>query len=110
MKHLAISLLAAFLTCTAIATPLLELKKGDHICIIGNSLAERMQHDGWLETLIHARFPKHELVFRNLGFPATKWPALPSTPMPISACGRSGSARPTSGSPAPRRSRSRTNS
>src|SRR5579863_7559281 len=46
----------------------LELKKGDHICIIGNTLAERMQHYGWLETLIHARFPEHELVFRNLGY------------------------------------------
>ena len=27
-----------------------------------------MQHDGWLETLLHSRFPKHDLVFRNLGF------------------------------------------
>ena len=27
-----------------------------------------MQHDGWLETLLQSRFPKHELVFRNLGF------------------------------------------
>jgi putative heme-binding domain-containing protein len=47
----------------------LELKRGDHIAIVGGSLAERMQHDGWLETLIHARFPQHELVFRNLGYP-----------------------------------------
>jgi putative heme-binding domain-containing protein len=46
----------------------LELHKGDHICIIGNTLAERLQHDGWLETLIHSRFPSHELVFRNLGY------------------------------------------
>jgi glucose/arabinose dehydrogenase len=46
----------------------LELNKGDHICIIGNTLAERMQHDGWLETLIHSRFPNRELVFRNLGY------------------------------------------
>src|SRR5437764_3504379 len=46
-----------------------ELKPGDHICIIGNSLAERMQHDGWLETLLQARFPKHHLVIRNLGYP-----------------------------------------
>src|SRR5438105_3583397 len=45
-----------------------ELKPGDHICIIGNSLAERMNHDGWLETLLHARFPKHHLVIRNLGY------------------------------------------
>jgi putative heme-binding domain-containing protein len=50
------------------AAPPLELKKGDHICIIGNTLAERMQHDGWLETMLHARFPEHELVIRNLGF------------------------------------------
>ncbi len=44
------------------------LNKRDHICIVGNTLAERMQHFGWLETLIHARFPEHELVFRNLGY------------------------------------------
>ena len=44
------------------------LNPGDHICIIGNTLADRMQHDGWLETLLHARFPKHDLVIRNLGF------------------------------------------
>jgi glucose/arabinose dehydrogenase/azurin len=44
------------------------LQPNDHICIIGNTLAERTQYDGWLETVLHARFPKHELVFRNLGF------------------------------------------
>src|SRR5437016_1022728 len=46
----------------------LEIRPGDHICIIGNTLADRMQHDGWLETMLHSRFPKHDLVFRNLGF------------------------------------------
>ncbi len=46
----------------------LELKKGDHISYVGNNLADRMQHDGWLETLIQARFPNHDLSFRNLGF------------------------------------------
>ncbi len=46
------------------------LRKGDHICLIGNTLGERMQHDGWLETLIQTRFPNHELVFRNLCFSA----------------------------------------
>ena len=45
-----------------------ELKPGDHICIIGNTLADRMQHDGWLETMLQSRYPKHELVIRNLGF------------------------------------------
>jgi putative heme-binding domain-containing protein len=46
----------------------LEIRHGDHICLIGNTLADRMQHDGWLETYFHSRFPKHDLMFRNLGF------------------------------------------
>jgi len=46
----------------------LELKKGDHVSIVGNTLADRMQHDGWLETELVGRFPDHDLVIRNLGF------------------------------------------
>src|SRR5689334_19260018 len=46
----------------------LTLQPKDHIAIIGNTLAERFQYDGWLETMIYARFPAHELVFRNLAF------------------------------------------
>jgi len=46
----------------------LDLRRGDHVCILGNTLADRMQHDGWLETYLHSRFPRHDLVFRNLGF------------------------------------------
>src|SRR3954467_13158851 len=44
------------------------LNQGDHICIMGNQLAERMQYEGWLDTLVYARFPRLDLVFRNLGF------------------------------------------
>ena len=46
----------------------LKIARGNHICIIGNTLADRMQHDGWLETLIQTRFAKLELVMRNLGY------------------------------------------
>ena len=35
----------------------LQLKKGDKIVIIGNTLAERMQYFGHFETLLHSRFP-----------------------------------------------------
>src|SRR3954452_4042318 len=49
---------------------LFELRPGEHICIIGNTLADRMQHDGWLDTFLVTRFPKHDLVIRNLGFSA----------------------------------------
>jgi len=48
----------------------LEMRKGDHVSLIGNTLADRMQHDGWLETYLQGRFPKHELTIRNLGYSA----------------------------------------
>src|SRR5687768_8759101 len=44
------------------------LQEGDHICIISNTLAERMQHSGWLKTLLRHRFTKHQLVIRDLGY------------------------------------------
>src|SRR5271155_5777663 len=50
------------------ATAPVTVQPGDHISIIGNTLADRMQHDGWLEAYLYSRFPKHELVIRNLGF------------------------------------------
>src|SRR5262245_52140256 len=55
-------------TFTLAAGPALELKPGDHIAIVGNTLADRAQHAGWFETLLHSRFTQHQLVFRNLGF------------------------------------------
>lgn len=50
--------------------PNLLLQKGNRIAIIGNTLADRMQEDGWLETFIQYRFPEMELSFRNLGYSA----------------------------------------
>ncbi|MCA9213635.1 MAG: HEAT repeat domain-containing protein, partial [Planctomycetales bacterium] len=51
----------------ATAEPL-ALNEGDHIAIIGNTLADRMQHHGWLETYLVATHPNHDLTIRNLGF------------------------------------------
>src|SRR4051794_3658015 len=67
LKHLVAALAVLFTATLAQAGPLV-LKKGDRISIVGNTLAERMQHHGWLETYLHTRFPEHDLVFRNLGF------------------------------------------
>ena len=47
----------------------LKLKKGDHIAIIGNTTADRMQHHAWLESYMHGMHPDLDLTFRNLGFP-----------------------------------------
>jgi putative heme-binding domain-containing protein len=54
----------------AIAEPVsLELKPHDRIALVGNSLAERMRLYGRFETRIHMRFPEHNLVIRNFGWP-----------------------------------------
>ena len=45
------------------APPKLELRQGDHVSLIGNTLADRMQHDGWLETYIQSRFPDRNSSF-----------------------------------------------
>jgi hypothetical protein len=63
------------LTASAFAAPSLqaaglELKKGDHIAIVGSGLADRQQHHAWLETLIHRAYPELDLTIRNLGFAA----------------------------------------
>jgi len=41
-------------------------QKQDRIAIIGNGLADRMQHDGWMETFLQVANPDKELSFRNL--------------------------------------------
>ena len=72
LRSSAMFAVAVALMCTVPARPRaadpFTLNPGDHICIIGNQLAERMQYEGWLDTLVYARFPRHDLVFRNLGF------------------------------------------
>ncbi|MCA9246821.1 MAG: HEAT repeat domain-containing protein [Planctomycetales bacterium] len=65
------SFLAAFLLAApALARAAeLDLRKGDHICLVGNALGERMQHHNWFETLLHQRFADLNLSVRNLCFP-----------------------------------------
>ena len=54
-----------------VATTLpLKLEKGDRIALVGNTLIDRMQLFGFFETLLHQKFPKHELIVRNLAWPA----------------------------------------
>ena len=54
-----------------IATTLpLALKPGDRIGFIGNTLFERAQLFGHIEAFLQQRFPRHQLVFRNLSWAA----------------------------------------
>ena len=74
----------------ALATPLtasaqLPLQKDDVVCLIGNGLADRMQHDGWMETLIQSQMAGKNLSFRNLavaGDTVTSRPRSKGVPSP----------------------------
>ncbi|MCH7228361.1 PVC-type heme-binding CxxCH protein [Haloferula sp. A504] len=46
----------------------LPLQKNDVVCLIGNGLADRMQHDGWVETLLQSGLADQQIAFRNMAF------------------------------------------
>jgi hypothetical protein len=69
-RFIALTLATLAGALSAVAADKLELRKNDHVAIIGNTLADRMQHSGYFEALTYDKFPKHELVFRNLAFSA----------------------------------------
>lgn len=62
------SLLALLIFVSLPASADLTLEKGARIAIIGNSLPDRMQQDGWLETYLQSANPDKNLVIRNMGF------------------------------------------
>lgn len=41
-------------------------KKGDTVAILGNGLADRMQHDGWMETVLQSQLVDQQVRFRNM--------------------------------------------
>ncbi len=65
-----IALLFVVIVATVTQAQTFELQKGDHICLVGNTLAERMQFFGNLEARLTSRLADHDLVFRNLGYSA----------------------------------------
>ena len=64
MKLVSCLIIALTSVVTAQNKPIFS--KGDVVAIVGNGLADRMQHDGWTETLIQASSPDLQLSFRNL--------------------------------------------
>jgi len=42
------------------------LQKDDVVCLIGNALGDRMQHDGWMETILQSKLAGKNITFRNL--------------------------------------------
>lgn len=52
------------------APPSLDLKKGEHLVLIGNTFSERMQYFGYFETLVNLHYPDANPVIRNLSWSA----------------------------------------
>ncbi len=67
--RLAAGALAFTLTSISLARAEFAFEKGDHVAIIGNGTAGRLQYDGWLEAFLQSKLPDHQLAIRNLAFP-----------------------------------------
>jgi putative heme-binding domain-containing protein len=66
--------------CAPATTSLpLELRRGDRICLIGNTLFERAQLFGQVSAILQAGFSDHELVVRNIAWSADE---IDLTPRP----------------------------
>jgi putative membrane-bound dehydrogenase-like protein len=59
-------------------------KKGDVVAILGNGLADRMQHDGWMETLLQSQLVDQQVRFRNMSTNGDRPNKYPRSPGQIS--------------------------
>ena len=67
----ALRLAAFLLMCLAVrlvAAEPLELVDGDRVVLLGSTVIEREQSSGYWETMMTTRFPRCNVVFRNLGW------------------------------------------
>ena len=81
MTHFSKSILKThFLRCLILVFPALvaietarcdetfEFKKDDVVAVYGNGLADRMQHDPWVETVLQSQLKGKNVSFRNMSF------------------------------------------
>jgi putative heme-binding domain-containing protein len=54
----------------ASASPRFELRDGDRVVFLGDTLMEREQYYGWIELALTTHFPERHITFRNLGWSA----------------------------------------
>lgn len=70
MHRIVLIALLMFSAVAAQAQLPLQLKPHDHVVLIGNTLFDRMRSYGQFESLLHQRYPRHDLVVRNLSWSA----------------------------------------
>lgn len=52
-------------------------RKGDTVAILGNGLPDRMQHDGWMETLLQSQLPEQQVRFRTMSISGDRPDSFP---------------------------------
>ena len=65
---LVLTILSSWPTSEAQADTPFEFKQDDVVAIFGNGLADRMQHDPWVETVLQSRLRGKNVRFRNMSF------------------------------------------
>src|ERR1043166_9980144 len=72
MNRLLMLLLAVSPLISFAATPQrpFELRDGDRVVFLGDTLMEREKDYGWIELMMTLRFPERNVTFRNLGWSA----------------------------------------
>lgn len=65
---LLICYLSGLMPAATRAAEAFELKDGDRVVLLGNTLIERDQSHGYLETILTCRYPDRTITFRNLGW------------------------------------------
>jgi len=68
VRLLSFVLLAGLAGQTALSAEPFEFKKNDVVAVYGNGLADRMQHDPWVETVLQSQLKGMNVRFRNMSF------------------------------------------
>ena len=69
-RLLAAALLLFTITSRAAEPALFEIRDGDRVLLMGDTLIEREGDYGYMETRMHEQFPDRKFIVRNLGFSA----------------------------------------
>lgn len=67
-RCLVVLILMLFVTQAQVSADSFEFQKDDVVAIYGNGLADRMQHDPWVETVLQAHLKGMNVRFRNMSF------------------------------------------
>ena len=60
--------LAALFGFSVFAGGVVAFENNDSVAVVGNALADRMQHDGWLEAVVQRETKGLNLSWRDMGF------------------------------------------